>query len=82
LRSVVVTTDPASLPALTTWYLITNLPAPARLAELVRLYGLRTWVEHSYKQVKHTLGWADYQLRSDTALCRHWILVCCAFTFC
>jgi hypothetical protein len=94
LRCAVVTTDPASRPALTTGYLITHLPAPesqgarssslraASLAELVRLYGLRTWVEQSYKQVKHTLGWADDQVRSDTAIRRHWILVCCAFTFC
>jgi hypothetical protein len=94
LRSIVVTTDPATLPVLTTWYLITNLPAPdsqraassslfaADLTELVRLYGLRGWVEQSYKQVKHTLGWAQYQVRSDTAIRRHWVLVCCAFTFC
>jgi len=94
VRSVVVTTDPLTLPDLTTWYLITNLPAPdspraltsslpaANLPEVVRLYALRQWVEQSYKQVKHTLGWAQYQVRSDTAIRRHWTLVCCAFTFC
>ncbi len=36
----------------------------------------------SYKQVKHVLGWSDYQVRSDIAIRRHWQLVCCAFTFC
>jgi SRSO17 transposase len=93
-RLVVVTTDPATLPALSTWYLLTNLPrpgspqtttvpwAPAALEELVRLYGLRLWVEQSYKQVKGHLGWADFQVRSATAIQRHWQLVCCAFTFC
>jgi SRSO17 transposase len=57
-RLVVATTDPATLPALSTWYLLTNLPrpgsprtatsplAPADLAECVRLYGLRLWVEN------------------------------------
>jgi hypothetical protein len=40
------------------------------------------WVEQSYKQVKHVLGWSDYQVRSDLAIKRHWQLVCCAFTFC
>ena len=57
LRLVAVTTDPARLPADSTWYLLTNLPhpdaphaatspiAPAALAEVARLYGLRTWVE-------------------------------------
>jgi SRSO17 transposase len=93
-RLIVATTDPATLPALSTWYLLTNLPcpgspqtvtapwAPAALEELVRLYGLRLWVEQSYKQVKGHLGWADFQVRSDTAIQRHWQLVCCAFAFC
>jgi len=80
-RAVVVTTDPLTLPALTTWYLITNL-LTAPLSDIVRLYGLRMWVEQSYKQVKTTLGWAHYQVRSDTAIRRHWTLVCCAFSFC
>jgi hypothetical protein len=54
----------------------------ADLSEIVGLYGLRMWVEQSYKQVKHVLGWSDYQVRSDLAIRRHWQLVCCAFTFC
>lgn len=64
-RVIVATTDPATLPELTTLYLITNLPAPgsqraqegelaaASREEVLRLYGLRMWVEQSYKQVKH-----------------------------
>ena len=88
------TTDPKELPDRATWYLTTNLPAPgtelakegelasADLAEIVRLYGLRMWVEQSYKQVKHVLGWSDYQVRSDLATRRHWQLVCCAFSLC
>jgi SRSO17 transposase len=93
-RAVVATRDPTQLPELATWYLVTNLPAPgtaraqvsarapAELTELVRLYGLRLLVEQSYKQVKHALGWSDYQVRSDHAMRRHWELVCCAFAFC
>ena len=94
-RSAVATTDPKELPDKATWYLTTNLPhpdsersreegalAPADLSEVVRLYGLRMWVEQSYKQVKHVLGWSDYQVRSDLAIRRHWQLVCCAFSFC
>ena len=89
------TTDPAELPDLSTWYLLTNLPAPdtkraqeeselsaADVAEVVRLYSLRSWIEQSYKQVKNSLGWAHYQVRKDAAIRRHWQLVCCAFTFC
>ena len=40
------------------------------------------WIEQSYKQVKQTLGWAQYQVRSDIAIRRHWQLVFCAFSFC
>jgi hypothetical protein len=93
-RVVIATTDPLTLPDLTTFYLVTNLPAPgtprsqapdlagASLAEVVRLYGLRMWVEQSSKQVTHALGWSQYQVRSDTAIRRHWQLVCCAFSLC
>jgi hypothetical protein len=93
-RLVAATTDPATLPAARTWYVVTNLPhpevapaavsplAPADLAEIVRLYGLRQWVEQGYRQVKGALGWADFQVRSDRAIRRHWQLVCCAFSFC
>jgi hypothetical protein len=93
-RVVVATTDPTALPEQTTWFLVTNLPAPgtareqqstlpaADLPEIVRFYGLRVWIEQSYKQVKQHLGWAQYQVRSDIAIRRHWQLVCCAFSFC
>ncbi len=95
-RALVVTTNPERLPELGTWYLTTNLPAPgdrseratggdlhpASVSEVVRLYGLRMWVEQSYKQVKHALGFSDYQVRSDHAIRRHWQLVFCAFSFC
>jgi hypothetical protein len=93
-RLVVATADPGTLPDKATWYLVTNLPRPggpreassphlaASLAEVVRIYGLRNWVEQSYKQVKDELGWADFQVRSDLAIRRHQALVNCAFTFC
>ncbi len=95
-RALVVTPDPETLPDLATWYLTTNLPAPsdrserendgdlapASVSEVVRLYGLRMWVEQSYKQVKHALGFSAYQVRSDHAIRRHWQLACCAFSFC
>ena len=94
IRLVVATTDPTTLPEMSTWYLATNLPRrgshreahsrhlAADLTEVVRLYGLRHWVEQSYKQVKDELGWADFQVRSDAAIRRHQTLVNCAFSFC
>src|SRR5437762_1184335 len=85
---------PATLPPKATWYLVTNLPRPggpreadsphpaAGLAEITRIYGIRHWTGQSYKQVKDELGWADSQVRSDTAIRRHQVLVNCAFSFC
>jgi hypothetical protein len=93
-RLVVATADPGALPDKATWYLVTNLPRPggpreadsphpaAALAEIVRLYSIRNWIEQSYKQVKDELGWADFQVRSDIAIRRHQVLVNCAFSFC
>ncbi|MET3135191.1 hypothetical protein AAKU55_005499 [Oxalobacteraceae bacterium GrIS 1.11] len=46
------------------------------------MYGLRNWVEQSYKQMKDELGWADFMVRNDRAIRRHWEFVCCAFCFC
>jgi len=82
-RAIVATTDPLTLPDLTTWYLSTNLKlTDASLAEVVRLYGLRNWIEDHYKRVKDELGWADFMVRADHAIRRHWTLVNCAFSFC
>jgi hypothetical protein len=83
VRAACATTDRRTLPELSTWYLSTNLPVgQAPLAEVVRLYGLRNWIEQGYKQMKDELGWADFMVRSDRAIRRHWALVCCAFAFC
>jgi len=89
---VVATADPATLPGKTTWYLVTNLPRPgcpreedspwpaAPLAEIVRIYGIRHWIEQGYKQVEDELGWADFQVRSGIAIRHHQMLVNCAFS--
>ena len=62
-RLVVASTDPVELPERTTWYLLTNLPAPgsskatesrivaAEVAEVVRLYSLRILIEKCYKEL-------------------------------
>ncbi len=93
-RLVVATADPGTLPDKATWYLAANLPRPggpradgsphppADLAEVTRIYGIRHWIEQSCKQVKDQLGWADFQVRSGTAIRRHQALVNCAFCFC
>jgi hypothetical protein len=93
-RLVVATADPATLPGKATWYLVTNLPRPggpreagspqppAGLAEIAGIYAIRNWTGQSCKQVKDELGWADFQVRSETAIRRHQALVNCVFSFC
>src|SRR6266571_741424 len=62
-RLVVATVDPATLPDKATWYLVTNLPRPggprepdsphpaAGLAEIVRIYAIRNWIEMVFTQL-------------------------------
>ena len=82
VRLIAATLDPAKLKPESTWYLATSLPLRAASPEQVyELYRLRDWIEHYYKPAQHELGWADYQMRSEPAIVRHWQLVLLAFTF-
>jgi DDE superfamily endonuclease len=82
VRLIAATLDPAQLKPESTWYLATSLPLAQVSAEQVyELYRLRDWIEHFYKPVKHELGWADYQVRTEQAIVRHWQLVLLAYTF-
>jgi SRSO17 transposase len=82
VRLIVATLDPAKLDPKSTWYLATSLPlSEASAEEVYEIYRLRDWIEHDYKPAKHELGWADYQMRTERAILRHWHLVMLAFTF-
>ncbi|OHV59941.1 hypothetical protein BCD48_40975 [Pseudofrankia sp. BMG5.36] len=81
-RLIAATADPTALTADSTWFMATNLSrAEADAAEVYRIYRLRDWIEHYYKPATHELGWADFQVRSEQAIVRHWQLVMLAFTF-
>jgi Transposase DDE domain len=81
-RLLAATLDPQLLKPESTWYLATSLPLREVSAEQVDgIYRLRDWIEHFYKPVKHELGWADYQMRPEQAIVRHWQLVLLAYTF-
>jgi len=82
VRLVAATLDPRRLKPESTWYLATSLPLAEVSAEQVyEIYRLRDWIEHYDKPVKHELGWADYQMRPERAIVRHWHLVMLAYTF-
>ena len=69
-----LTSDPDKLPTATTRFVMTNLPGDLR-QEVGNLYGLRTWIEYGFKQIKNELGWADHRLTDYTAIERWWELV-------
>jgi SRSO17 transposase len=82
VRLIAATLDPQQLKPESTWYLATSLPLAQVSAEQVyEIYRLRDWIEHFYKPAKHELGWADYQMRPERAIVRHWQLVMLAYTF-
>lgn len=82
VRLIAATLDPRRLKPESTWYLATSLPrAEVSAAQVYETYRLRDWIEQFYKPVKHELGWADYQVRSERAIVRHWQLVLLAYTF-
>jgi SRSO17 transposase len=82
VRLIAATLDPRHLKPESTWYLATSLPLAEVSAEQVyEIYRLRDWIEHFYKPAKHELGWADYQMRPERAIVRHWQLVLLAYTF-
>jgi Transposase DDE domain len=84
-RLIAATRDPKHpkhLKPESTWYLATSLSLAQVSAEQVdEIYRLRDWIEHFYKPVKHELGWADYQMRPERAIVRHWQLVLLAYTY-
>jgi hypothetical protein len=81
-RLIAATADPTALKPESTWFMATNLTlAEADAAGVYRIYRLRDWTGHSCKPAKHELGWADFQVRSEKAIVRHWQLVMLAFTF-
>ena len=81
-RLIAASAGPAAIKPESTWFMAASLSvAEADTAEVYRIYRLRDWTGHYYKPARHELGWADFQVRSEQAVVRHWQLVMLAFTF-
>ncbi len=78
IRYYHLTTDKETLPAESTWYIMTNLEGAIRTT-VGNTYGLRTWIEYGFKQAKNELGWADFRVTDYASIERWWELVCCAY---
>lgn len=57
---------------------MTNLPGNIQKS-VGNTYGLRTWIEYGFKQVKDELGWADYRLTDYSEIEKWWEVVCSAY---
>jgi SRSO17 transposase len=78
VRFFCITTDPVHLPSESTWLVMTTLPDHAE--QIVGdLFGLRTWIEYGFRQVKDELGWADYRLTEAASIERWWEVVMSAY---
>jgi len=78
IRYFQLTTDPQTLPAETTAFVMTNLTGNIR-ERLGNDYGVRTWIEYGFKQVKNELGWADYRVTHYPTIERWWELILSAY---
>lgn len=62
-------------------YFLSNAPASASLAELVRKHSGRYWIERIFQDAKTSVGMADYQARGWVAWHHHMALVMLALLF-
>ena len=63
-------------------YLMSNVDLSTATEEwIVKTYSQRNWVEVFYREAKGWLGLNEYQIRDETSLKRHFIMVFCAYTF-
>lgn len=73
-----ITTNPETLPANETWYVMTRVP-DIKYHQVGNFYGLRNWVEYGLKQSKNELGWADFRLTEYAHIQKWWEVVSSAY---
>jgi SRSO17 transposase len=74
-----LTTDPETMPENSTSFVMTNLQGKLKKT-LGDIYGLRTWVEYSFRQCKQELGWTDYRFTDFQHIERWWEIIFCVYT--
>ena len=73
-----ITTDTETMPANSTWYVMTEIPG-LNYKDVGNLYGCRNWVEYGLNQCKNELGWADFRLRQYQDIQKWWEIVFSAY---
>ena len=73
-----LTTDPKTLPANSTSYVMSNI-SELNYQDVGNIYGERTWVEYGFRQCKSELGWSDFHLTKYADIAKWWEVICCTF---
>ncbi len=74
-----ITTDPETMPENSTSFVPTNIKGKLKKI-LGELYGLRTWIEYSFRQCKQELGWTDYRFTKFKEIEKWWEIIFCVYT--
>jgi SRSO17 transposase len=76
-----ITTAPETMPENSTSFVMTNIQATRSQMKKIlgNLYGLRTWVEYSFRQCKQELGWTDYRLTNFEYINKWWEMIMSAY---
>jgi SRSO17 transposase len=76
-----ITTDPETRPENSTSFIMTNIQEKgSKLKKILgNLYGLRTWVEYSFRQCKQELGWTDYRFTKFQEINKWWEIIMCVY---
>jgi SRSO17 transposase len=76
-----ITTDPETMPANSTSFVMTNLSGKTSQIKKIlgNLYGLRTWIEYGFRQCKQELGWTDYRLTKFEQIEKWWEIIFSAY---
>ena len=76
-----ITTDPQTMPENSTSFVMTNIQETRSQMKKIlgNLYGLRTWVEYSFRQCKQELGWTDYRLINFEDINKWWEIIMSAY---
>ncbi len=69
-----ITTDPETMPANSTWYVMTEIPG-LNYKDVGNLYGCRNCVEYGLNQSQNELGWADFRLTRYSDIEKWWEVV-------
>ena len=72
-----ITTNTKTMPKNSTSFVMTNIQDKRSNLKknLGNFYGLRTWVEYSFRQCKQELGWTDYRFTNFAEINKWWEII-------